>query len=86
MHTWERSSYSILRVLGLPVAGHDVALLSANHELGGSCLRVVLQAATHMFLDIKGACTPVTACCTGQQTPAHGALPAAAVAVTMHLR
>lgn len=34
-----------MRILGLPVAGHDVALLRANHELGGPSLRVILQAA-----------------------------------------
>lgn len=44
--TWERCAHSVLRVLGLSVAGHDVALLSANHELGWPRLRVVLQAAS----------------------------------------
>lgn len=45
MLTWERCAYSVLRVLGLSVTGHDVALLSADHELGWPRLRVVLQAA-----------------------------------------
>ena len=46
MQTWKGGAHSVLRVLGLPVAGHDAALLCANHELGGPCLRVVLQAAS----------------------------------------
>ena len=47
MLTWERRAHSVLRVFGLPVAGHNVALLSADHELGWARLRVVLQAASH---------------------------------------
>ena len=46
IQTWKGGAHSVLRVLGLPVARHDVALLCANHELGGPCLRVVLQAAS----------------------------------------
>lgn len=49
VQTWERSTDPVLRILGLPVASHDVALLCANHELGWACLRVVLQAAAGMM-------------------------------------
>ena len=44
--TWEGGSHPVLRVLGLLVAGHDVALFRANHELCWPCLWVVLQAAS----------------------------------------
>ena len=47
MFTWEGRAHSVLRVLGLPVAGHDVALLCANHELGWPSLRIVLQAIAY---------------------------------------
>lgn len=49
IQTWEGSAHSILGVFGLPIAGHDVALLCANHELGWPRLRIVLQAAEHKY-------------------------------------
>ena len=61
-----------MRVLGLPVAGHDVALLCADHELGGPCLRVVLQAASQAHCsDIRSnSCVSVNGAnpCQGKLT------------------